>query len=112
MEDNFLTFQKFNDLELAKAIHQKLQESNIVSFIENERQYFDPTFANNNFGADIRLKLNPTDFTKAHEVLQNFYIAELESVDKDYYLFSFSDEELIEIISKPDEWGYFDYQLS
>jgi hypothetical protein len=36
----------------------------------------------------------------------------LDEVDKDYYLFSFSDAELAEIISRPDEWGHLDYQLA
>jgi hypothetical protein len=32
-----------------------------------------------------------------------------ESLDKDYYLLSFSDAELTEILQKPDEWSYNDY---
>ncbi len=36
----------------------------------------------------------------------------MDGVDKDYYLFEFTDEELMEIVSKPDEWGHFDYQLA
>jgi hypothetical protein len=33
-------------------------------------------------------------------------------VDKDYYLFAFSDSELIELIRKQDEWGSFDIELA
>ena len=36
----------------------------------------------------------------------------METVDKDHYLFGFTDEELFEIISKPDEWNEFDFQLA
>ena len=30
----------------------------------------------------------------------------------DYYLLAFTDAELLEILSKPDEWGHFDYVLA
>ncbi|HLO81496.1 MAG TPA: hypothetical protein VK166_11075, partial [Chitinophagaceae bacterium] len=33
-------------------------------------------------------------------------------VDPNYYLFRFKDEELMEIIRKPDEWGIFDHALA
>ena len=34
------------------------------------------------------------------------------SVEPGYYLLSFTDKELLEILSKPDEWGHFDYVLA
>jgi hypothetical protein len=36
----------------------------------------------------------------------------LDQVVEDYYLFGFTNEELYEIILKPDEWSSFDYMLS
>jgi hypothetical protein len=33
-------------------------------------------------------------------------------MDPGYYLFSFSDAELMEIIQRPDEWGHLDYVLA
>ncbi len=112
MESNFLTFQKFNDLTMAETVGQKLKDNGIDYLIENESKYFDPTFANNSFASDILLKINSSEFTNAHKILEDLYKDELQNIDKDYYLLSFADEELIEIVSKPDEWGYFDYQLA
>lgn len=112
MESTFLTFKKFNDLTIAETIGEKLKENGINYIIENERNYFDPAFANNAFASNILLKIRSTDFTKAHIILEENYKTELKNIDKDYYLLSFTDEELIEIICKPDEWGYFDYQLA
>ena len=37
---------------------------------------------------------------------------DLSSLDKDYYLLSFSDDELFDILCKPDEWNEFDYQVA
>jgi hypothetical protein len=37
---------------------------------------------------------------------------QLENIDKEYYLFDFTDEELIEIVEKQDEWNQYDYLLA
>lgn len=36
----------------------------------------------------------------------------LKSMNKDHYLFEFPNEELYEILTKPDEWNSFDYKLA
>ena len=108
----FLTFQKFNDVELAREIAERLKQNEIECLLEDSSKFFDPSFANNTIEPDISIKLRPEDFAPAHKALEDYYQKDLESVDKDYYLFEFTDEELIEIISRPDEWGYFDYQLA
>ncbi len=112
MTNTFLTFQKFNDVELAKESSERLKQNDIECLLEDNRKFFDPSFAYNTIEPDISIKLKPEDFLKAHKALENYYKKDLDNVDKNYYLFEFTDEELIEIISKPDEWGHFDYQLA
>lgn len=112
MNESFLTFKKFNDIELAKEIANRLTQNNIEYLLEDFQNSFDITFANNIFDPNISIKIKSEDFIKATEVLGEYYKSSLDSVDNDYYLFKFTDDELLEIISKPDEWGPFDYQLS
>lgn len=112
MTNNFLTFQKFNDPELAATIASHLRESGIPSEIVKEAQVFDPTFANNDFEPTIHLKLLPSDFTRAQAALEAFYQAQLTNLPPDYYLFSFTDTELVDIVKHPDEWGQLDYALA
>ncbi len=113
MTETYLTFQKFNDIELANEIARRLKQNDIECFIQdNQGKFFDPSFANNSVEPDIVIKLKPVDFIKADKALEDYYKKQLDNVDKDYYLFEFSDNELTEIISKPDEWGNFDYELA
>lgn len=112
MNESFLTFKKFKDLELAKEISNQLKQNNIEFLLEDNPKFFDPTFANNTFDPYILIKIKPEDFTKANAALEEYYKMSLSHVESDYYLFEFTDNELFEIISKPDEWGPFDYQLS
>lgn len=112
MTENYLTFKKYNDIGLATEIGEHLKANRIEFTIEDNKQFFDATFANNSFNTDIDLKLRPQDFNKAQKVLNDYYKEVINSVDTDYYLFEFDNQELIDIISKPDEWGEFHYQLA
>src|SRR5689334_4375928 len=112
MTNQFLTFQKFSDPELAETIASILRENDMDVRIENDRTNWDPSLANNEFGSEIFLKLRANDFTKAEQILNKHYQQGLDDLEEDYYLLSFTDEELADIIAKPDEWGTFDYQLA
>jgi len=108
----YQTFQKFNDAGLAAVIAEKLKNKNIDYVLENEQPNFDPSYAFNHVEPTIHLKVSPTDFSRAHAALEEYYQDQLQDVDPDYYLLSFTDQELQEIIAKPDEWGHFDYALA
>ena|SRR5215211_6634070 len=112
MSDRFLTFKVFSDSETAQDFADILRQKDIPYFIEEDALVFDPSYANNEFNKDYRLKLRQQDFERANKALQDYYNSHLDNVNKDYYLFEFTDQELHEIIAKPDEWGHFDYQLA
>lgn len=112
MQDAYRTYRRFNDMALAQQTAQALTDSGIHNIIADGTKYFDVSFAQNSFAADINLKLLPEDFAKADLVLERLFAPALNEMDKDYYLYSFTDQELTDIIAKPDEWGDFDYQLA
>ncbi|HWB24911.1 MAG TPA: hypothetical protein VG738_05505 [Chitinophagaceae bacterium] len=110
--EELLTFQRFNDLALATEFAERLRQLGIYCKIDNQSAPFDVTFANNVLEDDVRIKLLPGDFDKANEALDEYYKSLLDTVEPDYYLFQFTDAELMEIIAKPDEWNRFDFQLA
>lgn len=112
MDETFLTFRVFNERETAEDLAEVLAQQGIDFFIEEDTLVFDPSYANNAFNKDYRLKLRQQDFEKAHYVLEDYFLSRLEKIDRDYYLFQFSDQELQEIVTRPDEWGYLDYLLA
>jgi len=112
MADNYLTFQKFNDPQLAQTIAHQLAELGIPSQIADEHPNFNPSFVTNVVEPTIHLKLRAQDFDQAHQALEEYYRQHLHDVDPDYYLLSFTDQELKDIVAKPDEWGHFDYALA
>ena len=60
------------------------------------------------------LRLNQKDWVKAKDILTLAAQEELKNanIPSDYYLFDFSNDELLEIIKKYDEWNEFDVQLA
>lgn len=112
MSADLLTFEKFNDPELAATIAAQLKAQGVNAVIENEGPGFDVTFANNSFEPNIHLKLDPADFNKARSALEQYYQGQLADMDPGYYLFSFSDAELLDLVKNPDEWGPLDYALA
>jgi len=111
-EDVFSTYKKFpNELE-AVEFSELLKNENIEFVIENASIDFDPSFSNNSINNEYRLKLKKEDFEKADEIQIQISTNLIEDLDKDYYLFKFTDQELIEVITKNDEWSAFDYVLA
>ena len=112
MNEEFITFEKFNDQNSAKELGDLFAEQNIEFVLVDNSLSFDPTFANNGFGKEYCIKLKKSDFEKANKVLADKSENEINEIDEDYYLLSFTDDELIEVITKSDEWNKFDISLA
>ena len=112
MKEEFITFQKFNEQVSALELGKLLKENNIEYLLEDNSVNSDPIMSNNEFSKDFRVKLQRKDFEKADNLLQQLSQAEIDEIDKNYYLFSFSDDELIDLIAKRDEWSQFDFLLA
>lgn len=111
-EKDFLTYQKFSDKSEAVELTDLLTENNIDFIFEDTSASFDPSFANNQINKEFRVKLKKQDFDKADKIMLSISATQLDNIDKDYYLFEFKDEELIEVLTKSDEWSKFDYLLA
>lgn len=112
MQDQFQLFHTFSDAGLVNDFTEKLEKNGISFKVEKVPRFLDSTIIGTSSDADFVIKLKSDDFIRAHQCLEDYYRSQIENIDKDYYLFSFTNDELFEIISKPDEWGYLDYQLA
>lgn len=108
----FLTYKKIHNQERVNTLTQVLSDNGIQFEIAEDRDSLDSLYGDKHFSRQFYIKINKDDFAKADAALLNLSNQELENVDKDHYLYGFSDEELFDILAKPDEWNEFDYQLS
>ena len=112
MKEEFIIFEKFNTESLAVDFGSLLNKNKIEFLIENISINFDPILSNNEFGKEYCVKIKKSDFEKANDILREKAKTEIIEIQDDYYLLSFSNEELIEVIEKSDEWNKFDVELA
>lgn len=112
MNEEYLRFKLFSDKETAEDFAGVLQQNGIDHRIEEDAVVFDPSYANNPLSKDYVILLKQPDFRKAALAYDEYFAKQLNDIPEDYYLYSFTNEELLEILAKPDEWGAFDYQLA
>jgi len=112
MKEEFLIFQKFNSESQAVEIGNLLKENDVEFLIENISINFDPILSNNDFGKEYCVKIKKDAFEKANDILCKKVKTEINEIQDDYYLLSFTNEELIDVIEKSDEWNKFDVELA
>jgi len=112
MEDEFVTYRKFNDLALAEDLIATLKDGHIDYETEESRVAFDPAYIYNQNTTEYAVKLNPTDFEKVDRLLIEAEKQTIGEVDADYYLFGFTDAELMDVLINYDEWSKFDFVLA
>jgi hypothetical protein len=112
MTEDYSIFKKFPTLEQAKELIELLDESGIESLLSENIPLVDATFAGNTLHNEFDVKIKQSDFKKATEILEKNAENLIDQIDKDYYLFEFTDEELYGILLKSDEWSVFDYTLA
>jgi hypothetical protein len=112
MEPEFITYQKFSDIALANAMAEQLDNHHIQYLIAEESFSFDPAFRMNNALKEYAVKIKNTDFEKANQILKDDESADVTEIDADYYLYAFTNDELMEVITKADEWSAFDNVLA
>ncbi|MFT5878671.1 MAG: hypothetical protein ACI8SA_002541 [Dokdonia sp.] len=111
MKDDYRVFKKFSNIDEAKELGSVLESSNINYKVIDNSPPVDITFTGN-LQNEIQILILQEDFEKATQLLENRADDILDQVASDHYLFEFTNEELFEILMKPDEWGVVDYKLS
>jgi len=113
MEPDFITYQRFNDIALPNNLADILQRHSITYTIEEESLTFNPTFVlNNELANEYAVKIKSEDFEQVNQLLVEEETTNIDEVEADYYLFKFTNDELIDLITKADEWSAFDYLLA
>jgi hypothetical protein len=109
MNDQYLVYHKFTHQSEADEIVDLLRAAGINFRLEGTKVPFDPTFAFTSYEPEVELKIKQQDFQRTEELLYSHFQNMIPDVSLDYYLYSFSNAELTDLVLKKDEWGHFDY---
>jgi hypothetical protein len=113
METELITFRTFDDLPLAEALAAQLGQHCIENVVIKEDMLFNgSSLFNTAISQRFSVKISPDKFELANEMLTADETTNINEIDQDYYLFSFDNRELLDVIAKADEWSAFDYALA
>ncbi|WP_196885066.1 hypothetical protein [Aureivirga sp. CE67] len=112
MQEEFRAFKKFQTVAEAKEVQKILEEQHIKSILTDDTPPVDVTFTGSTLQYSAIIKIKESDFKRAKEALKEYTESYMDSIDKDYYLFQFTDEELYDVLLKYDEWSELDYLLA
>lgn len=111
--EEFIVFKRFRNPQEAETTLQVLQNNNVLYECDS---FTDDRYFQIEMGAGSAkgffVKILPSSFEKARNLLRKEAQNAIANVPKDYYLYNFSAKEWVEIVQKPDDWSELDYELA
>lgn len=109
----FKTYQSFGSEEEVEAFTMILDGGEVEHLVEPIPQQADSVFGGGGQPQPkFRIKVPADEFGRVEELLEARAREVIDSVPDDHYLNEFTDEELIDVLRKPDEWSKQDILMS
>lgn len=113
MKEAFVLYRSYQFKDELDEMTALLKREKIeFDLVDNSHELIEGIVGAQNLSSKFQLLLRPQDFDKVNNIIATATHENIDKLPKDYHLFSFSNDELIAIVSKPEEWGAFDYQLA
>lgn len=111
MENKYSTFKKYPDAAEAKNLQHFLIDNGIECLFVDASPRLGSSFTGDLL-KEYEIQVKPQDFEKAEALLEQQAEDMLKDLPEDYYLLTFNNEELYDVVLKHDEWSEFDYVLA
>lgn len=108
----YATYEKFFDPEQAEPVLGILRDHEIPYEFSSLNKPLDPLITGEGPAYAYEVKIAANQFETANRILREKIQIDLNDIDPDYYLFAFDNNELVEILKEPDEWGRLDYVIA
>lgn len=106
------TFKIYNNQVDAEEVVQLLNDEEIHNELIVVKPSVDSSFVGGQSIIQYEIKISPNDLEKALSIIKQNAEMLAENAPSDHYLFSFTEEELYDVVRKPDEWNDYDVQLA
>ena len=107
-----LTYQTYPSADLAYEAAEQLQGQGITTEVLKTPQILGSAIIGSSSADHYLLKIDAADFARANKILFSGEELDINSVPPDHPLRTMSNDELHDIISKPDEWGPDNYKVA
>lgn len=105
-------FRKYPSMSEAKSLIDLLNDNDVPYKVEDYSKNVGINFLGELAELKIFIKVNINDFPKVDQLINQNLNIKIEDVEKDHYLFTFSEKELMEIILKSNEWSNYDVKVA
>jgi hypothetical protein len=112
MNEQFVHYVSTTEKDDIQPLILLLEQNGIDYRIEEELAEENPTFHVNNHTMEYFLHVKEEDYEKTAAIEREYFQSISETIPTDYYLFSFSNNELDEVLKKSDEWSNLDAFLA
>lgn len=102
--NDFNEYSRFSDMESAEPTIKQLEEHNIPFVIEDTTLRFNVVPNVDPFENIIILKINEEDRIKVDKLLEPKNEQFSNEITPELYLYTFSDDDIIDIIANPSDW--------
>jgi hypothetical protein len=107
--NEYTSFQSFSSEEEAAVLVDLLRQKGIDTILVKSKPVVDEVIIGNDLDNRVYVNIKRSDFKHANEIIEEQIKQNISQIGDDYYLYSFSNAELLEIINKPDEWSKQDF---
>ncbi len=112
MPDKPIIFKSLSNIEEIEQIAEQLAQHNIAYEIESPPQLLDKNFIGELAMPDHYLKIKAADFSKANNIVDELYKNIAATIDKEYFLFDFTEEQLLQVVNNKNDWGDLNYHIA
>jgi hypothetical protein len=112
MNAEFITYQRFTEIAFADMLVMLLEENDIPFEMEEQGPSFNPSFSFREDMTSYAVKVRSEDFERVNQLLAQAEEAAEPVTGDDYYLYDFTNDELMEVLKQADEWSAFDVSLA
>lgn len=111
-QDLTFSFKTLATQEAADEMVQALASGDIPAKVRKEEYNLLPAYGGASVTSNYDILIDPKDKLKAEEIDSKITAEFLDSIDPEHYLFSFSDQELLDVLGHKHEWNEIDLLLS
>ncbi len=105
-------FDTFPTMEQAQRVAALLENNELRVAVEELQGPLDTNFLGQQFSNPFLLKIPGDKFKHARTLLMKHTVVDISEVDEEYMLLEFTDQELLDVLAAPDDWGVYNYKLA
>ena len=111
--ENFIEYQRFPTIESAVELIDILEENDISYRINDSLGSFDIAASSMSpFDKQVVVFIEEDNFEEVNLLFINDNSPKEDNADNDHYLYTFSDEDIIEVIANPEDWAELEVTLA